>query len=98
MEMMTQNATNQALSKTPLKKALSTRDKRSQLLKKKTNKEFSGNVLQDLRDKYSATDVSFLLQGANEIEASSNTPLASSVSNFSETKVYIYCKFSSIHI
>jgi hypothetical protein len=46
----------------------------AQLLKKKTNKEFSGNVLQDLRDKYSAMDSSFLL--AEVTEASTMQPLA----------------------
>jgi hypothetical protein len=30
----------------------------AQLLKKKTNKEFSGGVLKDIRDKYSQTDSS----------------------------------------
>lgn len=70
MEMMTAQGPNAAMGKTPImKKQLSTRDKRSQLLKKKTNKEFSGNVLQDLRDKYSAMDSSFLLSEVTEASA-----------------------------
>lgn len=84
IEMLSPRAAQSAF-----KKQLSTRDKRSQLLKKKTNKaEFSGNVIKDLREKYSANDSStffmndslflndmaMLIQNLDSSPSSSNAP------------------------